>query len=242
MSDVLPPRRLALLVDAENMKPEYLRQILLHVFALGRPVIQYAYADFSAAVAKPWVEFLRKNVMEARQVTPASCGKNAADIALVVDAMDLALRGRCDAVCIVSSDRDFVALTLFLRREGIDVYGFGKAHTDKKYRQSCAKFFEVKDQVAAPVARPEPVAAATGAESGTDWAAIRAEIVRLGAKRGWSQLQTLGCVLGKRGIHAKDHGGANWGQVLSRAEGFELRADGTGRRSVRVAMAEVAAC
>lgn len=242
MNAIPPPRRLALLVDAENMKPEYMGQILPHVFALGRPVIQHAYADFSSAVAKSWVEFLRKNVMEARQVTPASCGKNAADIALVVDAMDLALRGRCDAVCIVSSDRDFMALTLYLRREGIDVYGFGKAQTDKKYRQSCAKFFEVKDQVVAPVVvKAAPVAAATGGEPGTDWAAIRAEIARLGAKQGWSELQTLGCVLGKRGLRAKDHGGANWAQALSRAEGFELRADDTGRRSVRVVGVDVAA-
>lgn len=241
MSDVLPLRRLALLIDAENMKPEYLRQILPHVFALGRPVIQYAYADFSAAVAKPWVEFLRKNVMEARQVTPASCGKNAADIALVVDAMDLALRGRCDAVCIVSSDRDFVALTLFLRREGIDVYGFGKAQTDKKYRQSCAKFFEVKDQVPAPVVRAAPAPVVACAEVGTDWAAIRTEIARLGAKQGWVKLQTVGCELGKRGLRSKDYGGANWAQVLSKAEGFELRADDTGRRSVRVVGVDVAA-
>lgn len=241
-------RRLALLVDAENMKPEYLRQVLPEVFKIGRPVIQYAYGDFSTGAAKPWVEFLRENVIEARQVTAVKSGKNAADIALVVDAMELALRKKCDTFCILSSDRDFVALTTFLKREGIDAYGFGKADTDKKYRQSCAKFFEVKDspapsaQPAKPVAKEAPLNAdGTVKVSGPNWPAILQEIARLSPSGGWVSLQSLGVVLGKRGIRAEDHGGANWGRVLANVEGMETRKDATGRRSVRIVAVKAAA-
>lgn len=249
MSDDILSRRLALLVDAENMRPEYMRQVLPHVFKLGRPVIQYAYGDFSNPASKPWTEFLRSNIIAARQVTPAASGKNAADIALVVDAMEFALRGKCDGVCIVSSDRDFVALTLFLRGEGIAAYGFGRPTTDKKYRQSCDKFFEVKDDVVAPKVVPSPVqphesaAAAGGAVpmAGPNFPVILQEVARLASNKGWVSLQTLGCVLGKRGIHAKDNGGANWGQVLGKMAGVEIRKDEAGRRSVRFVAQNLAA-
>lgn len=234
MTDEIPIKRLALLVDAENIKPEYMRQILPQVFQLGRPDIQLAYGDFSQPCAKPWVEYLRANIIDARQVTPAQSGKNAADIALVVDAMSLALRGKCDGICIVSSDRDFVALTTFLKAEGIDVFGFGKPNTDKKYRQSCAKFFEFKDAVVA-IAQPAASPAAPSPHlKPKDWERIRQEIAQLADKQGWTPLQTLGCVLGKHALRAKDHGGSNWAQVLGKISGVELRKDKSGRRSVRV--------
>lgn len=240
MTDSAPQRRIALLVDAENMQPEYMRSVLLHVFKLGRPVIQYAFGDFSHPCAKPWVEFLRRNVIEARQVTPAESGKNAADIALVVEAMRLALQKRVDALCIVSSDRDFVALTTFLKGEGIDVYGFGDDRAGDKYRQSCAGFFEVRPDAAmvplpgsapTPAPAPAPTPAATGA---ANWPAIMQHMARLAGKEGWLSLQVLGCELGKQGIRAKAHGAATWARVFACAEGFEVRKDTTGRASVRI--------
>lgn len=242
-------RRIALLVDAENIKPSLMREVLSHVFKLGRPIIQLAYGDFSNPAARPWVEFLRTNVIEARQVTPSQSGKNAADIALVVDAMRLVLTGRCDALCIVSSDRDFVALMSFCRAEGFDAYGFGSEKTDRKYRQTCAKFFEVKAE--AEVAGAAVIPSASQAKSvapavptnatGPNWPAILQEIGRIAGKEGWVSLQTLGCVLGKRGIGASEHGGANWGQVFSRCDGFEVAKDATGRRSIRISGAAKAA-
>ncbi|TWH82896.1 NYN domain-containing protein [Novosphingobium taihuense] len=223
------------------MSPECMRQVLPQVFKLGRPVIQYAFGDFSNPVAKPWVEFLRRNVIEAKQVTAAKSGKNAADVALVVEAMQLALRGRCDALCIVSSDRDFVALTTFLKAEGIDAYGFGKASTGSKYRQSCAKFFEVSYPPKAQPTNPElssktelPTAASTTARQTLNLPVIMQEVARLADKSGWTSLQALGCALGKRGIRAIDNGAKIWAQVFSGLEGFETSKDEKGRRSVRI--------
>ncbi|MBF9150076.1 NYN domain-containing protein [Novosphingobium jiangmenense] len=245
MNDALLNRRIALLVDAENIKPEYMRQVFPHVFKLGRPVLQFAYGDFSNPCLKNWVDFLRRNLIEARQVTPAVSGKNAADIALVVDAMALVLEGKCDSLCLVSSDRDFVSLTTFLKGRGVDVYGFGGDSTDRKFRQSCAKFFELKDEPAQAEPKPqktsgEAVSASAlrsvvgqppaGAKS---WPKVMQELLRLQGSDRWVSLQTLGCALGKLGVRAKDNGGANWAKVFEAATGFEMSKDATGRRSVR---------
>lgn len=238
MTDSNTPRRIALLVDAENMHPQYMRKVLPHVFKLGRPIIQYAFGDFSNPSAKPWAEFLKKNVIEARQVTPAESRKNSADIALVVEAMRLALTGKCDALCIVSSDRDFVPLTTFLKSEGVDVYGFGANKTDKKYRQSCAKFFEVNldDEKGECVDVDERQQVGPELPTGSilNLPIILQEIAQLADDDGWAALQPLGITLSKRGLKSKHYGKAGWAKVFSATTLFEVRQNADNQRSVRV--------
>jgi NYN domain/OST-HTH/LOTUS domain len=67
-------------------------------------------------------------------------GKNASDIALVIDAMDLLHTGRFDAFCLVSSDSVFTRLAARIREQGVDVYGFGEAKTPDSFRQACKRF------------------------------------------------------------------------------------------------------
>src|SRR4029078_7840667 len=67
-------------------------------------------------------------------------GKNASDIALVIDAMDLLHSGRFDGFCLVSSDSDFTRLAARIREQGIDVYGFGEQKTPESFRQACRRF------------------------------------------------------------------------------------------------------
>jgi len=67
-------------------------------------------------------------------------GKNASDIALVIDAMDLLHTGRFDGFCLVSSDSDFTRLASRIREQGINVYGFGEQKTPESFRQACHRF------------------------------------------------------------------------------------------------------
>ena len=67
-------------------------------------------------------------------------GKNASDIALVIDAMDLLHDGRFDGFCLVSSDSDFTRLAARIREEGVDVYGFGEQKTPASFLQACRRF------------------------------------------------------------------------------------------------------
>ena len=67
-------------------------------------------------------------------------GKNASDIALVIDAMDLLHSGRFDGFCLVSSDSDFTRLAARIREQGLDVYGFGEQKTPESFRRACKRF------------------------------------------------------------------------------------------------------
>jgi len=67
-------------------------------------------------------------------------GKNASDIALVIDAMDLLHSGRFNAFVLVSSDSDFTRLASRIREQGLDVYGIGAQKTPEAFRKACKRF------------------------------------------------------------------------------------------------------
>ena len=87
------------------------------------------YGDFSSPRLKSWADILQKYAIDPYQQFAYTSGKNASDIALVIDAMDLLHSRRFDGFCLVSSDSDFTRLASRLREEGADVYGFGAQKT-----------------------------------------------------------------------------------------------------------------
>jgi hypothetical protein len=81
-------------------------------------------------------------------------GKNASDIALVIDAMDLMYKGAVDGFCLVSSDSDFTRLAQRLREDGLAVYGFGERRTPEAFRIACTRFIYFENLI--EVAEPAP--------------------------------------------------------------------------------------
>ena len=89
---------------------------------------------------KAWADILQKYAIDPYQQFAYTTGKNASDIALVIDAMDLLHSGRFDGFCLVSSDSDFTRLASRLREQGSDVFGFGEQKTPESFRQACRRF------------------------------------------------------------------------------------------------------
>ena len=98
------------------------------------------YGDFSSPQLKSWADILQKHAIDPYQQFAYTKGKNASDIALVIDAMDLLHSGRFDGFCLVSSDSDFTRLASRMREQGADVYGFGAQKTPESFRQACRRF------------------------------------------------------------------------------------------------------
>ena len=95
------------------------------VAKFGEASVRRIYGDFSGPQLKSWSDILQKHAIDPYQQFAYTKGKNASDIALVIDAMDLLHSGRFDGFCLVSSDSDFTRLASRLREQGADVYGFG---------------------------------------------------------------------------------------------------------------------
>jgi uncharacterized LabA/DUF88 family protein len=132
--------RFAVLIDAENTSPRIASALFEEVAKFGEASVRRIYGDFSGTKLKSWSDILQKHAIDPYQQFSYTRGKNASDIALVIDAMDLLHSGRFDGFCLVSSDSDFTRLASRLREQGADVYGFGKQKTPESFRQACRRF------------------------------------------------------------------------------------------------------
>ncbi|MCD2181284.1 NYN domain-containing protein [Rhizobium sp. GN54] len=132
--------RLAVLIDAENASPRIADGLFEEIAKIGEASVRRIYGDFSGTQMKGWAETLTRHAIIPQQQFLTTSGKNAADIALVIDAMDLLHNSRFDGFCLVSSDSDFTRLAARIREQGIDVFGFGEQKTPESFRQACRRF------------------------------------------------------------------------------------------------------
>jgi uncharacterized LabA/DUF88 family protein len=138
-SEVRSPR-LAVLIDADNASAKIADGLFEEIAKIGEASVRRIYGDFSSARSKAWADTLSKHAIIPQQQFAYTTGKNASDITLVIDAMDLLHSGRFDGFCLVSSDSDFTRLAARIREQGVDVFGFGEQKTPESFRQACRRF------------------------------------------------------------------------------------------------------
>src|SRR5215212_2562377 len=143
-------RRLAILIDADNASPKIAAGLFEEVAKFGEASVRRIYGDFSGQRLKSWADVLQKYAIDPQQQFAYTTGKNASDITLVIDAMDLLHSGRFEGFCLVSSDSDFTRLAARIREQGIDVFGFGEQKTPESFRQACRRFVYTENLLPAP--------------------------------------------------------------------------------------------
>ena len=140
MAEGVGRARLAVLIDAENASARHARAVFEAARRLGEAGVRRIYGDFSGGRLASWNAAIGTySIVTCHQPSHVR-GKNAADIALVVDAMDLMYRERLDGVALMSSDSDFTRLAQRLREGGLEVFGFGERKTPEAFRASCHRF------------------------------------------------------------------------------------------------------
>ena len=131
---------IALLIDSDNVSPRYISGILSELSKYGKITIRRMYGDWSQERLHSWMKcssrFSLTPVMQPNN-TP---GKNASDIGLIIDAMDILYTGDVQGFCLVSSDGDFNKLATRLREAGKFVIGMGEKKTPESFRASCERF------------------------------------------------------------------------------------------------------
>jgi len=161
MSDDTSNRNVALLIDADNASHLTLDPVLTVLAELGTVNVRRVYGNWSKPGLKGWQEMSLKHGIEPQQQFDLTKGKNATDMKMTIDAMDLLFRGRIDGFGLMSSDSDFMPLATRIRQDGIPVYGFGTSRTPQGFRQACTRFIDVGqlDETSAPLSpSPPPVA------------------------------------------------------------------------------------
>src|SRR5687768_2430475 len=148
-------RKLAVLIDADNIAPSVLKQLLQEVAGFGTALVRRAYGDWTTQRLSGWKDHLHRHAIQPVQQFSFTSGKNATDAALIIDAMDLLHLGSVDGFCLVSSDSDFTRLATRLREAGLVGYGFGERKTPEAFVAACDKFIYTE------ILKPEPEQAKT---------------------------------------------------------------------------------
>lgn len=139
----LDPRNIALLIDADNASPAGIDPVLTVLAELGQVNIRRAYGNWRKPSLKGWVDRMHRYGIEPQQQFDLTKGKNATDMKMTIDALDLLYRGRVHGFGIMSSDSDFMPLAMRIRQDGLPVYGFGSAKTPEGFREACTRFIDV---------------------------------------------------------------------------------------------------
>lgn len=206
-----PSRRIALLIDADNVSHRKVGPMIGELSKYGVANIRRAYGDWASAGLKNWKEGLHEYAIRPVQQFSYSVGKNASDMALVIDAMELLYTQKLDAFCIASSDADFTPLVMQLRANGHEVYGFGERKTPEPFVNACSTFLyfdslgeapapssdapDAKPAAGAPAAKPalpEPAKPIKLSQDAKLVAVLRGAVEATARDDGWSRLATAG--------------------------------------------------
>lgn len=141
-------KRLAVLIDSDNVSAKYAQFIMQEAEKYGRPTYKRVYGDWEKGGNGWHSPAINYSIMPVQQ-TSYIAGKNATDFSMIIDAMDILYSGRVDGFVLVTSDSDFTRLAIRLREAGMLVVGIGELKTPRAFTASCHHFCYL-NQVCAP--------------------------------------------------------------------------------------------
>lgn len=212
-------RRIALLIDADNISEKYIRSILDEISLYGSPTYKRIYGDWTTPQMGKWKPVLLEHSITPIQQYRYTVGKNATDSAMIIDAMDILYSGKVDGFCLASSDSDFTKLATRLREAGMFVLGMGEKKTPAPFKAACEtfKYLEVLAAAAEPEEedpkKTEPHRGESRPKTGKEKKGDELETVVAGMKElcesirqvinqnsdeeGWTYLSQIGTMLGR---------------------------------------------
>ena len=218
---------LAVLIDADNTSARYAWAIFEEIVKLSEANVRRIYGDFSGNRLNSWDRAIQSLAILQHQQRSNTTGKNAADIALVIDAMDLMHKGKLDGVCLVSSDSDFTRLAQRLREDGLVVYGFGERKTPEAFRNACNRFIYAENLIGPGAEKSNAAAGAPPEkkESPKKAVSIIAKAVEDGDDDGWAHLGAVGSRIqaATPDFDPRTYGCPNLSTLVTKSGGFDIR-------------------
>jgi uncharacterized LabA/DUF88 family protein len=232
VTDALPTGNVALLIDADNASHSAIDPVLTALSDLGSVNIRRVYGNWSKPALKGWAQVALRFALEPQQQFDLTKGKNATDMKMTIDAMDLLAGGRVTGFGIMSSDADFMPLATRIRRDGLPVYGFGRATTPEGFRQACNRFIDVETLERTAAEEPAPAAPAVTPKGKVDAELVKLLIDAYGASKrdpqGYASMSEVGQRASNRSsFDTRNYGFSRLSDLFETVPGFVLdRRDG----------------
>lgn len=219
---------LATLIDADNVPAKHAEAILKEVAAIGEPALRRVYGDWTSARLKGWSEKILSLGLVAHQQTSNISGKNASDIGLVIDAMDILHGQRFDGFVLVSSDSDFTSLANRLREDGKMVIGIGEKKTPEPLRNVCNRFIFIENLITEDADAPAGKGGAAKESPAKAAELLRDAMARIPQEDEWYQLGQLGQAVtaAHPDFDTRTYGKRKLSELVSVIKGFEIKREG----------------
>ncbi len=214
-------QKIALFIDADNAPAGKFEDVLSEVAKYGVVTIRKAYGNWKNPSLKPWEDLLHEYAIQPIQQYDLTKGKNASDIALVIDAMDVMYTKDIDVMCFVSSDCDFTPMVTRALAEGKVVLGFGERKAPSPFVNACSKFLFLDQE---PELNGTAQKKSKNLKSDTKLInLLRQAIESTEEDSGWAALGPMGShISNKTSFDSRNYGYKNLSSLLKAIDLFEL--------------------
>lgn len=215
-------QKIALFIDADNAPASKFDDVLSEVAKYGVVTIRKAYGNWKKTSIKGWEDLLHEYAIQPIQQYDLTKGKNASDIALVIDAMDVMYTKDIDVMCFVSSDCDFTPMVTRALAEGKVVLGFGERKTPSAFVNACSKFLYLDQQ---PENDDLPVRGTKNIKSDAKLInLLRQAIEATEDDDGWARLGPVGShISNKTSFDTRNYGYRNLSSLIGAIDLFQLK-------------------
>jgi len=229
-----PDESIALLIDADNAPAAKIDFIIAELASYGVVNIRRAYGNWKKQGLIGWEKVLHEYAIQPVQHFDITKGKNATDMALLIDAMDILYTKSVDTFCLVSSDCDFTPLVHRLRADGKQVIGFGGMQTPEPFVNSCTRFLVLDDDNRGQVARKTGDDSANTLKQNTKLMAMLRNAVDAAADEdGWARLGPVGSHISNQGsFDSRNYGFSKLSDLFSAIDLFESKKSKVGNATV----------
>lgn len=231
--------RIALLIDADNSPASKIEAILGELSKYGTINVRRAYGNWKKAELKAWEEQLHEFAIRPMQQFDYSRGKNASDMAMIIDAMELLYTDDPHAFAIVSSDADFTPLVMHLKSKGAAVFGFGQKKSPEPFQRACSTFLFVEnlgnesvqlknnDSSVAPAFETETLQPVPSGKLRMDTRLVkllRSAVQSAANEDGWAMLGTVGNhISNQASFDPRNYGYDRLGEIFEATQLFESK-------------------
>jgi len=219
-------QKIAMFIDADNAPAKKIERIISELAKYGAVSIRKAYGNWKSSTIKGWEDNLHEYAIQPIQQFDLTKGKNATDMAMTIDAMDILYTKNIDAFCIVSSDSDFTPLVMRILAEGKLVYGFGERKAPSPFVNACSRFLYLDedrcDQEKHSLSKKK-----NGQELKSDTKLMNLIRNAIDAEQdddGWAYLGRIGSIISNQAsIDARNYGYKKLGDLIKAVDIFETK-------------------
>ena len=214
---------IALLIDCENAKPDTIDGILGELAEKGSINIRRAYGNWKNQAG--WEAKLHPFAIQPIQQFAYTKGKNALDMCMAIDAMDLLYTEKVDCFALVTSDSDFTPLVIKLLSKGKTVIGFGESKTPEPFVKACSVFIHTDHFKEPSAENPLPSWSTRSSKNELRGDSelmnvLRAAVESMKDENGFAPMGRIGHYISNHSsLSSKNYGYARWSDLI-RATGY----------------------